>query len=182
MSHLTVSSPVGELTIFEDAGAIVALEWGRAPIDPRKPSALLKRAARQLDEYFAGSRKTFDLPLKPAGTAFQQRVWARLSAIPRGRVETYGALAKKLRSGARAVGTACGANPIPILIPCHRVLGARGRIPARFKGCAPIWARGSLGGYSGEGGVATKQFLLAHEGAPGASCECMPTGMKAPKT
>ena len=166
MGYLTVSSPVGELTIFEENGAIVALEWGRAPEGTEKPTVLLKRAARQLDEYFAGSRKTFDLPLRPAGTAFQRRVWARLCAIPRGRVETYGAIAKKLKSGARAVGTACGANPIPILIPCHRVLGADGR----------------LGGYSGEGGVATKQFLLAHEAAPGASCECMPTGMTAPKT
>lgn len=147
MSYLTVFSPVGEITIFEDASAIVALEWGRVPASPQKPSALLRRAARQLDEYFAGARKTFDLPLKPDGTVFQRRVWARLAAIPRGRTETYGALAKKLSSGARAVGTACGANPIPILIPCHRVLGA---------------GRG-LGGYSGEGGVATKRFLLAHE-------------------
>ena len=161
MSHLTVSSPVGVLTIFEDAGAIVALEWGRAvpPIggqtkkSPRAPAGerLLRRAARQLEEYFAGSRKTFDVPLRPPGTAFQRRVWARLAAISQGRVETYGALAKKLKSGARAVGTACGANPIPILIPCHRVLGGNG----------------SLCGYSGEGGIATKRFLLAHEGAPG---------------
>lgn len=151
MSYLTVSSPIGEFTIFEDAGAIVALEWGRAPASPRKPSALLKRAARQLAEYFEGKRKAFDLPLKPVGTAFQQRVWTRLTAIPQGRVETYGALAQKLKSGARAVGTACGANPIPILIPCHRVLGGDG----------------NLGGYSGEGGIATKRFLLAHEGAPG---------------
>ena len=149
MGYLAVSSPVGELTIFEEDGAIVALEWGRAPVGPGKPSALLKRAARQLDEYFEGKRKTFDLPLKPAGTAFQQRVWTRLSAIPLGRVETYGAIAKKLKSGARAVGTACGANPIPILIPCHRVLGAGG----------------NLSGYSGEGGVATKRFLLAREAA-----------------
>ena len=131
--------------------------------NPEKPSALLKRAARQLDEYFAGARTAFDLPLKPAGTAFQRRVWARLASIPQGRVETYGAIAKKLNSGARAVGTACGANPIPILIPCHRVLGARGRIPARLSSGAPTWARGQMGGYSGEGGVATKRFLLAHE-------------------
>ncbi len=147
MGYLAVSSPVGELTIFEEDGAIVALEWGRAPAEPGKPSALLKRAARQLDEYFEGKRRTFDLPLKPAGTAFQRKVWAALAAIPMGKVETYGALAKKLRSGARAVGTACGANPIPILIPCHRVLGTGG----------------NLSGYSGEGGIATKRFLLARE-------------------
>jgi methylated-DNA-[protein]-cysteine S-methyltransferase len=151
MGYLVVSTPVGDLTIFEEDGAIVALEFGRAPKTPEKPSALLRRAARQLDEYFAGRRKKFDLPLKPAGTPFQRRVWARLSAIPHGRVETYGALARALRSGPRAVGGACGANPIPILIPCHRVLGAGG---------AP-------GGYSGAGGVATKRFLLAGE-APAA--------------
>lgn len=168
MPHITLPSPLGDLTIFEEAGAIVALEFGRAGESPRankkgavpptggqkksgkdKPSALLKRAARQLDDYFDGKRRTFDVPLKPAGTAFQRKVWTRLLAIPPGRVGTYGAIAKQLKSGARAVGTACGANPIPLLIPCHRVLGAGGR----------------LGGYSGEGGVATKRWLLEHEGA-----------------
>ncbi len=159
MGYLVLSAPVGDLTVFEERGAIVALEFGRAGESPRannklagkpsdEPSALLTRAARQLDEYFAGRRKKFDLPLKPAGTPFQRRVWARLAAIPYGKIETYGAVAKKLRSGPRAVGGACGANPIPILIPCHRVLGAGG---------AP-------GGYSGTGGVATKRFLLAREG------------------
>lgn len=163
MGYLVVSTPVGDLTVFEEKGAIVALEFGRAGESPRannklagnppdEPSALLKRAGRQLDEYFAGRRKKFDLPLRPAGTPFQRRVWARLAAIPYGRVETYGVLAKALRSGPRAVGGACGANPIPILIPCHRVLGAGG----------------ALGGYSGAGGTATKRFLLAGE-APAAS-------------
>ena len=151
MGYLVVSTPVGDLTVFEEKGAIVALEFGKAPPDREGPSPLLKRTARQLDEYFAGGRKKFDLPLRPAGTPFQRRVWARLSAIPYGGVETYGALAKALRSSPRAVGGACGANPIPILIPCHRVLGAGG---------AP-------GGYSGAGGVATKRFLLAGE-APAA--------------
>ena len=148
MSYLTVPSPVGELTIFEEDDSIVALEFGKAPANSEKPSALLKRAAWQLDEYFEGKRAAFDLPLKPAGTAFQRKVWARIAAIPQGRVETYGAIAKKLRSGARPVGAACGANPIPLLIPCHRVLGSNG----------------GLGGYSGAGGVTTKRFLLAREG------------------
>ena len=147
MSYLTVPSPVGELTIFEEDDSIVALEFGKAPANSEKPSALLKRAARQLDEYFDGRRKAFDLPLGPAGTAFQRKVWAQIAAIRQGRVETYGAIARRLKSGARAVGTACGANPIPILIPCHRVLGSNG----------------GLGGYSGAGGVAIKRFLLAHE-------------------
>jgi methylated-DNA-[protein]-cysteine S-methyltransferase len=151
MGYLTVSSPIGELTIFEEKGAIVALEFGRAvpPVGGQnQSSALLRRAARQLEEYFAGRRKKFDVPLKPKGTLFQRRVWARLSAIPCGKVETYGALAKALRSAPRAVGGACGANPIPIMIPCHRVRAAGG----------------GLGGYSGEGGLATKRRLLALEG------------------
>ncbi len=148
MAHVVVPSPLGDLTIFEEGGSIVALEFGRAPAGQGKPSALSRRAARQLDEYFDGKRRAFDLPLAPAGTAFQRRVWARLAAIPAGRVETYGAIARKLKSGARAVGAACGANPIPVLIPCHRVLGAGG----------------GMGGYSGEGGVATKRWLLEHEG------------------
>ncbi len=148
MGYLTVPSPVGELTIFEEGGAVVALEFGKAPPGREKPSALLKRAARQLEEYFDGRRAAFDLPLKPAGTAFQRKVWAHIAAIRQGRVATYGAIAQRLKSAARPVGTACGANPIPILIPCHRVLGANG----------------ALGGYSGAGGVATKRFLLAREG------------------
>ena len=116
MPHITLPSPLGDLTIFEEAGAIVALEFGRAGESPRankegavpptggqkksgkdKPSALLKRAARQLDDYFAGSRRTFDVPLKPAGTAFQRKVWTRLLAIPPGRVGTYGAIARQLK-------------------------------------------------------------------------------------
>ncbi|MBM3951363.1 MAG: methylated-DNA--[protein]-cysteine S-methyltransferase [Rhodospirillales bacterium] len=123
---------------------------GRAGKPDIKPSVLLERAARQLQEYFDGRRKKFDLRFRPAGTPFQRKVWARLAAIPYGKVETYGAIAKKLGSAPRAVGGACGANPIPILIPCHRVLGANG----------------GLGGYSGAGGVATKRFLLAQEGLP----------------
>ncbi len=147
MPHLTITSPLGDLTIFEEDGTVVALEFGRASGQPAKPTALLKRAARQLDDYFDGKRAAFDLPLAPAGTPFQRRVWAKLAAIPQGRVETYGGIAERLKSGARAVGTACGANPIPVLIPCHRVVGQDGH----------------LGGYSGDGGVATKRWLLVHE-------------------
>jgi methylated-DNA-[protein]-cysteine S-methyltransferase len=152
MNYLTVASPLGELTIFADVfdggGAIVALEFGCAPEPAGSPGVLLRRVARQLTDYFAGRRKVFDLPLRPAGTPFQRRVWAALSAIPYGATLTYGALARKLRSAPRAVGGACGANPIPIMIPCHRVLGADRR----------------LGGYSGEGGPTTKRHLLALEG------------------
>jgi methylated-DNA-[protein]-cysteine S-methyltransferase len=148
MAHLAVTSPVGALTLFEDAGAVVALEWGRAPAAGGTP--LLDEARRQLDAYFAGRIKAFDLPLRPRGTPFQEALWRRLSEIPHGQVLTYGALAAAMATAPRAVGGACGRNPIPILIPCHRVVGA-GR-----------W----LGGYSGGAGLETKRALLRLEGIP----------------
>lgn len=102
-----------------------------------------------LHAYFDGAPDPFaDLPLNPAGTPFQRRVWAAMQAIPRGRTRTYGELARDLRSSARAVGMACGANPIPIIIPCHRVTGS-----------------GCLGGYSGGEGPDTKRYLLGLEQA-----------------
>lgn len=144
MPHLSMHSPVGDLTLFEDDGAIVALEWGWAG-DP-EPTALLVAAQAALDSYFdTGTIRT--VPLRPAGTAYQQRVWALMRTIPDGATQTYGALAHDLASGPRAVAGACARNPIPILIPCHRVVGATG-----------------LGGYSGDGGAATKRALLRLEG------------------
>lgn len=145
--YVSISTPIGFLTVFEDAGAIVVIEFGRA--GDSRPSPLLEEATRQLDAYFAGRRRRFDLPLKPAGSRFQRAVWDRMRAIPYGHVRTYGELAGTLGSAARAVGGACGRNPIPILIPCHRVVGA-----------------GTLGGYSGGDGVATKRALLRLEGSP----------------
>ena len=109
---------------------------------------MLKNAAKQLNAYFDGKLTNFDLPLRPFGTDFQQRVWRAMIKIPYGKVRTYGQLAEKLNSGARPVGTACRRNPIPIIIPCHRVLGTQ-----------------SLGGYSGEGGLETKVALLTLEDA-----------------
>lgn len=147
MAYACVETPVGALTVFEDDGAIVAVEWGRAP-RPTK-TLLLKEAAAQLDAYFEGRLKEFDLPLKPTGTRYEQAVWSRLRKIPYGKTRTYGELAGQIRSSARAVGVACAANPIPILIPCHRVVGAGG----------------TLTGYSGGEGVATKVALLRLEGA-----------------
>jgi len=144
--HISIKSPFGDLTVFEDGGAIAALEWGRVP--GGAPTPLLKKAATQLAEYFAGTRKEFDLPLRPQGTPFQKKVWRALQKTPCGQTETYGALAKKLKTAPRAVGGACGANPIPVLIPCHRVLGTGG----------------ALGGFSGGDGVATKARMLAFEG------------------
>ena len=147
MAYACVETPVGALTVFEDDGAIVAVEWGRAPRPTR--TLLLKEAAAQLDAYFEGRLKEFDLPLKPTGTRYEQAVWSRLRKIPYGKTRTYGEIADQIRSSARAVGTACAANPIPIIIPCHRVVGADG----------------ALTGYSGGEGVATKVVLLRLEGA-----------------
>jgi methylated-DNA-[protein]-cysteine S-methyltransferase len=147
MAHLSLHSPLGALTVFEDAGAIVVLEWGRAPAAETSP--LLNEAKRQLDSYFGGRLRVFDLPLQPRGTPFQEDLWRLLAKIPYGTVLTYGALATRLKSAPRAVGGACGKNPIPILIPCHRVLAAGG----------------FLGGYSGGTGIETKRALLRHEGS-----------------
>lgn len=154
MRRLTLSSPLGPLTLTEDEGAIVALDWGAiAAFDwsvdggadsDGDPTPTLLRARDQLGEYFARRRCDFDLELAPRGTPFQRAVWERMGRVPYGHTESYGALARDLATGARAVGTACGRNPIPIVVPCHRIVGGGG----------------GLGGYSGHGGVATKRRLL----------------------
>ncbi len=148
-----IESLVGRLSITEANGALVRIAWSDHEAgDPRAQpgeTPLLARAAEQLGEYFAGARRDFDLPLDPAGTPFQRRVWTEMARIPFGATESYGALAREVGSVARAVGGACGANPIPIVIPCHRVVG---------KG-------GALGGFSGGTGVETKIALLELEGA-----------------
>jgi len=143
---VTIESPIGPLTITARDGAIVALDF-RAGSAPQARSPLLAEAKAQLAAYFSGGRRAFSLPLAPQGTSFQCRVWAAMRAIPFGETATYGELGDRLRSSARAVGGACGRNPIPIIIPCHRVL-----------------ARHGLGGYSGAGGLRTKRALLRTEG------------------
>ncbi|MFV0430743.1 MAG: methylated-DNA--[protein]-cysteine S-methyltransferase [Alphaproteobacteria bacterium] len=143
---LSFNSPVGILTLFEIDGGVCALEWGRPPEDI--PTNMLTNAIAQMEEYFDGKRKKFNIIFKPAGTSFQQKVWKALQAIPYGEVITYGDLAKRLNSSPRAVGMACGTNPVPILIPCHRVVATDGK----------------LNGYSGEGGLTTKANLLRLEG------------------
>ena len=144
---ITVETPTGPLSVSEEADAIVRVTWGRAESEAESP--LLAEAARQLNEYFAGERTDFDLPLKPHGSSFQQAVWDQMRAIPHGDVKTYGDIAKALDGTARAVGSACGANPIPVIIPCHRVVGADGKMT----------------GFSGGEGVETKQALLRLEGS-----------------
>lgn len=149
MSRLSLSlGPLGSLVLTEQDGAIIALDWSTAETQDETP--LLLRARHQLTDYFDGRRRDFDLPLRPKGTDFQRRVWDAMLNIPYGEVRTYGDLAGDLSSSPRAVGTACGRNPIPILIPCHRVVGKAG----------------ALTGYSGGDGLATKQILLELEGAP----------------
>ena len=147
IARMMVNSPLGSLTLSERGGAIIALDWHTAR--PTAATPLLRRASEQLAEYFAGQRQVFDLPLAPQGTPFQQSVWQRMMQIPYGHVMTYGALAHAVDSAPRAVGGACGRNPIAIIIPCHRVMGGSG----------------ALTGYSGAGGINTKQFLLELEGA-----------------
>lgn len=146
MPQLSCHSPVGDITISEWDGAIVALDWGWGSL--QEPSPVLLEAKRQLDAYFDGDLRQFDLPLAPAGSPFFITLWQRLQAIPYGAVMTYGALAAETGSHARAVGMACARNPLPILIPCHRVVARDGR----------------LTGYSGDGGIETKAFLLRLEG------------------
>lgn len=145
MYSLSISSAVGDLLLGEERDALVSVQWGRTAASNGSP--LLIEAARQIDAYFAGKLKDFELPLRPAGSDFELRVWAAMQDIPYGETRSYGELAAATHSAPRAVGRACGRNPIPIVIPCHRVLG-----------------KGWMGGYSGAGGLATKQALLALEG------------------
>lgn len=148
MPQLTMMTPTGPLTLVEAEGALVEIRWTDGA-EGGDDTPLLREARRQLARYFAGAARAFDLPLRPAGTAFQQAVWAQMRAIPYGEVRSYGDLARALGSAPRAVGMACGRNPIPIVIPCHRVVGGDGR----------------LTGFSGGRGVETKRALLAIEGA-----------------
>jgi methylated-DNA-[protein]-cysteine S-methyltransferase len=151
-----IDSPIGELRLVARDGALTQVEFspfhdgdGRPRGARTDDDPLLSEAARQLTAYFARDLKEFDLPLAPAGTAFQQRVWRQLTTIGWGETATYGEIARRLgmtaTRAARAVGLANGRNPIPIVIPCHRVIGADG----------------TLTGYAG--GIERKQVLLSLE-------------------
>lgn len=150
---LEVPSPLGPLRLLATDGALVGLympEHKGAPERAALPAQghpTLEGCRAQLEEYFAGGRTAFDIPLAPAGTGFQRAVWNALLEIPYGQVLSYGALAARLGRprAARAVGAANAGNPISIIVPCHRVVGANG----------------TLTGYAG--GVERKQWLLAHE-------------------
>ena len=146
MATLTADTGLGAFSIEETDGAITALHWRAAKMDEETP--LLVEARRQLIAYAQGNLTEFDLPLAPEGGPLQQAVLAEMRAIPFGETKTYGEIAKVVGAPAQAVGQACGANTIPVIIPCHRVTGT-----------------GGLGGFSGMGGVETKVELLRHEGA-----------------
>lgn len=150
-----LDSPIGRIEIVGDGAAVMALSIerdGMLPHDefPETPDAVLDRAAAQLEEYFAGHRRDFDVPVNLVGTAFQLAVWEQLVALEWGEVVSYGDLGRGTgrATAGRAVGGAVGANPVPIIVPCHRVLGSDGMIT----------------GYSGGEGIPTKSWLLAHEG------------------
>ena len=144
-----MDTPLGVLRLEQAGDSLCRVEFCTGADAPARPTPLLWEAQRQLEEYFACRRQVFDLPLAGQGTAFQQQVWAELLQIPYGQVCSYGQLADRLgRPGAaRAVGGACHCNSLAILVPCHRVVGANGR----------------LTGYAG--GLELKQRLLALEGA-----------------
>ena len=148
MRYCTLTTPIGELLLTaDDDGALTAVNLPNRHPDSsawERDDALLADARRQLTEYFAGERTSFDLPLRPAGAPFQLRVWDALLRIPYGETASYGELARELGhpTAARAVGAANGRNPIAIVVPCHRVIGANG----------------SLTGYAG--GLECKRALL----------------------
>lgn len=142
----SVVTPFGTVTLVEVAGVIARLDWRD---DPGEGSALLDEACRQVAAYFDQRLAVFDLPVD-WGSGLQEKVRRAMATIPFGETRTYGEIAQVVGAPAQAVGQACGANPVPILIPCHRVLG-----------------RATLGGFSALGGVETKVALLRHEGAAG---------------
>ena len=150
-----LDSPIGRIEIVGDGAAVISLSIerdGMLPHDelPESSDAVLDRAVSQLTEYFAGHRRDFDVPVSLAGTAFQLAVWEQLVDLEWGEVVSYGELGRGTGrpTAGRAVGGAVGANPVPIIVPCHRVLGSDGTIT----------------GYSGGEGIPTKSWLLAHEG------------------
>lgn len=142
---LSVDSPLGRLTLAARGDSLTALRWGGRGDDR---TDLLQCAADQLAAYFVGRLRVFDLPMTLDSGTLQSAVQRAMLSIPYGETRTYGDIARQVGAPAQAVGQACGANALPILVPCHRVLGANG-----------------LGGYSGQGGIESKVALLRLEGA-----------------
>jgi methylated-DNA-[protein]-cysteine S-methyltransferase len=150
MPSTVVDSPIGPLGLIASEAGLQSVLFDGRRISPEGSSPVLDEAARQLEAYFDGERVTFDLPLELHGTEFNRHCWLALATIPYGQTMSYGEQARRLGLGndaARAVGAANGRNPLPIVLPCHRVIGADG----------------SLTGFGG--GLHVKRFLLEHEGA-----------------
>lgn len=150
MNTITIKSPLGPLRLYADGDELTGVLYtsDQAPWDAREQSSdVLERTAKQLAEYFAGERRVFDLPLAPRGSGFQQIVWRALTRIAYAQTASYGEIARVIGrpAASRAVGAANGKNPISIIVPCHRVVGADG----------------TLTGYAG--GLPAKRWLLAHE-------------------
>lgn len=147
MAYMIVDSPIGPLTLLENDGTLTRIDFGEVPIGKNALTPVLSLVWQQLKEYFAGHRTEFTLPLNMSGSDFQKRVWSELQNIPYGQTRTYGQIAKAVGSpkASRAVGGANHNNPIPIIVPCHRVVGAGGK----------------LTGYAG--GLEIKSWLLCHE-------------------
>ncbi|MEM8696286.1 MAG: methylated-DNA--[protein]-cysteine S-methyltransferase [Pseudomonadota bacterium] len=149
-----IASPIGAIAISASDDALQSIDMLGASAQPDTTDhPLLKEAARQLDAYFAGALQHFDLPLEPASTRRGDELRAAVVAIPYGEVQSYGEVARRADSGPRAIGRVCSHNPLPLVIPCHRVIAAGGKI----------------GYYSGGTGVSTKRFLLIHENKQEAS-------------
>ncbi len=163
LAYKEINSPVGKLKIVASAKTLIAVEWEEKPGDrkkhdppklaPRHP--ILRETERQLGEYFAGTRTHFDLPLEARGSEFEKKVWRALKKIPYGKTRSYRDLAKAIGSpkACRAVGAANSRNPLPIVVPCHRVIGANGK----------------LTGFTG--GLERKATLLAHEARAAAAVD-----------
>ena len=150
MPSTVVDSPIGPLGLIASEAGLQSVLFDGGRISSERSSPVLDEAARQLEAYFNGDLVTFDLPLELHGTEFNRRCWLALASIPYGQTVSYGEQARRLGLGndaARAVGAANGRNPLPIVLPCHRVIGADG----------------SLTGFGG--GLHVKRFLLEHEGA-----------------
>lgn len=145
-----VATPIGDVWIMAEGDAVTALGWGPASAlaEETVATGVAAQAADELVGYFDGRLTAFSVPLAPQVSPLTAKVLAEMRKIPFGETRTYGDLARAVGAPPQVVGQACGANPIPILIPCHRVLSANG-----------------LGGFSGHGGVETKVALLKHEGA-----------------
>lgn len=144
LPQLSLHTPLGPISVSEELGSLVAIDWGWGR--DQDETAVLRAAREQLHAYFDGELTHFDLPIEPAGSPYSHRVWRALAEIPYGHTCSYTALASRAGGSARSVGNALGRNPLPIIVPCHRVVGASG-----------------IGGYSGGDGLDSKRALLRLE-------------------